>query len=147
MVQWAIVIPASSPATMSPSRCLLPSSTVLALALALALAAGCSTPGPGPAIRDSWVRATEAELVAAWGEPTRRRESGDVRRLEFEAIRTLVVPSMPSGGRAMGVPDAPPVEIVAKCTTTFLVQGGRVASWTADGNDCRYAPVPARPAS
>jgi hypothetical protein len=122
-----------------------------AAALVLAALAACAGPDAGRVARDAWVGATEVELVAQWGPPSRRQGIGEATRLAWDSARTVHVPGVigttrsTSGGGVVLIPDQPAMDLTLRCTTAFLMKGGVAVSWTTEGDDCRYAPVARRP--
>ena len=122
---------------------------IRALSLSHAIAAmfllpACATgPDEGTRVRGSWVGAPVAELVAAWGVPTRRMQGAAGELLVYQATRVVHMPgSVDAAGMKAG--EIPAMDVPMSCETTFVASGGTVASWKAEGDDCRYAPVPPR---
>ena len=128
------------------------------LTLALGILAGCAraTPEAFNVQMASLVGRSEADLVAALGVPERTYEAEGRRFLQFENRRLVSYPSAPFygpgyggfgcggfGGRRFGSAFggyygggfAPTVETRA-CDVTFELRAGRVAGFTARGNDC-----------
>ncbi len=124
---------------------------------ALALVAGCAAPASN---RDAyeralspWQGAPEATLRARWGVPAAEEEAGHGRWLTYVVNAGVAAPptvgfsiggfgfggGRTSVGGAVGVaaPIGQPTPIV--CTTRFLVEDGKVSTWTFDGPGCGSA--------
>jgi hypothetical protein len=127
-----------------------------ALPLALAIA-GCATPpSRGEAYEQAlsqWQGAPEDNLRARWGKPLAEEQIGNGRWLTYVVANGAVPPptvSFSIGGFGFGgghtsvgggvgvtapVGQATPVT----CTTRFLVENGKVSSYTFDGAGCGAA--------
>jgi hypothetical protein len=129
------------------------------LILALGILTGCAraTPEAFNTRMASLVGRSEADLVAALGVPERTYEAEGRRFLQYEDRRLVSYPGAAFygpgyggfGGRRFGSAFngyysggfAPMVETRA-CDVTFELRAGRVAGFTARGNDCvATAPV------
>ena len=128
-------------------------SLLLCGALALA-AAGCATPPSGSVAYEQalsqWQGAPEDTLRARWGKPVAEEQIGSGRWLTYVVNNGAVPPptmSFSIGGFGFGgghtsvgggvgvtapVGQATPVT----CTTRFLVENGKVSTWTFDGPGC-----------
>jgi hypothetical protein len=124
-------------------------------ALAAALAAGgCATPASRAADYEKalapWQGASEEALVARWGPPQAQEQIGHGRWLTY-VVRSTAPPAPTvafsiggfgfGGGRTAvggGVGAAVPVGQPAAptCTTRFLIEDGKVSSWTFEGAGC-----------
>ena len=124
-----------------------------ALALA-AVAGGCASPMSG---RDAyeqalsqWQGAPEETLRARWGQPASEEQLDHGKWLTYVVNSGVVPPPTVSfsiggfgfgGGRTQvggGVGVAAPVGQATPiaCTTRFLVENGKVSTWTFDGPGC-----------
>ena len=136
---------------MTPRQC---RSTAAVLALAV-LAAGCAAPQSGSAAYEQalaqWQGAPEDTLRARWGTPVAEEQIGHGKWLTY-VVHDGAVPastvSFSIGGFGFGggghtavgggvgvtapVGQATPVT----CTTRFLVEDGKVSTWTFDGPGC-----------
>jgi hypothetical protein len=130
-------------------------SAAFAGGLAAALAAsGCATPESRAADYEKalgpWQGASEEALVARWGPPQAQEQIGHGRWLTY-VVRSTAPPAPTvafsiggfgfGGGRTSvgaGVGAAVPVGQPAAptCTTRFLVEDGKVSSWTFEGAGC-----------
>ena len=95
---------------------------------------------------NTWVGSPEDALLAKWGPPSNVYQSGTSKYLTFSASGTAYVPgtlptyqtsvvgntvySTPVGGTAG-------YAISKNCNTTFIIQNGRIVSWSWNGNACR----------
>ena len=133
------------------------STAALALAAAVgALATGCAAPQTGPAAYEQalgqWQGASEELLVQRWGPPQAQEQVGAGKWLTY-VVRSGGPAPAPSvsfsiggfgfgGGRHSGfgvgagastsVPVGPPGAVPA-CTTRFLIEDGKVSTWSFDG--------------
>ena len=131
---------------------------VLATAAALALlGAGCATQPSGAAGYEQalaqWQGASEELLRSRWGKPAAEETIGSEKWLTYVVNNGAVPgPTMSlsiggfgfGGGRvAMGggvgvtTPIGAPTPLT--CTTRFLVENGKVSTWTFDGAGCGAA--------
>ncbi len=110
----------------------------------LLLLAGCVSPSPQKvAALNAFVGRPEADLVRAYGVPTRSFETGGSKFLAYAKSRIQSFPSGPAFGYGYGFypygwgawGGYPEVEQF-DCETTFELQGGVVKSWNLRGNDC-----------
>ena len=127
----------------------------LSLGAAFALAAaGCATPESGNAAYEQalsqWQGAPEDTLRARWGKPVAEEQIGSGRWLTYVVNNgTLPAPTMSfsiggfgfGGGRTSvggGVGVTSPIGPASPvtCTTRFLVENGKVSTWTFDGPGC-----------
>lgn len=128
-----------------------------ALALA-AIAGGCAAPPSGSAAYEQalsqWQGAPEETLRARWGKPVAEEQAGSGKWLTYVVSSGTVPPptvSFSIGGFGFGggghtsvgggvgvttpVGQATPLA----CTTRFLVENGKVSTWTFDGPGCGSA--------
>lgn len=119
--------------------------TAIAL-LVLLLLAACASAEKYQAMLQSWVGASERELVAAWGPPDSVYEGEDARYLTWSVRHTNYMPGTPPyyrtrvvGDRVYTVPygGTPGYVFDSRCKTTFTLVEGRVTGWRAEGNACR----------
>jgi hypothetical protein len=126
---------------------------VAALAGAV-LAAGCAASWPDDAAYEQalsqWQGASEDTLRARWGQPVAEERIGQGRWLTYVVDHgASPAPSVSvsiggfgfGGGRASvggGIGATAPVgrPAPAMCTTRFLVENGKVSTWTFDGPGC-----------
>ena len=120
-----------------------------------AMAGGCAAPQSGSAAYEQalsqWQGAPEATLRARWGTPVAEEQIGSGRWLTYVVNNGMApAPTMSfsiggfgfggGGHTAVGggvgvttpVGQATPVT----CTTRFLVENGKVSTWTFDGPGC-----------
>jgi hypothetical protein len=88
------------------------------------LLCGCATEAGYERMLQSWVGKSERALVAQWGVPHGFYEAGGTRYLTYTNSRVALA----------GNTD--PIAVNLRCRTTFEVQGGTVARWQWQGNDC-----------
>ncbi len=132
------------------TRSLFPSA---ALALAV-LAGGCAAPASGRAAYEQalsqWQGAPEDTLRARWGKPAAEEQIGGGRWLTYVVTNGAVPPPTVSfsiggfgfggahtsvgGGVGVTTPVGQPTALT--CTTRFLVENGKVSTWTFDGPGC-----------
>jgi hypothetical protein len=126
---------------------------LLGLAM-LTLVAGCAAPQSN---RDAyeqalsqWQGAPEATLRARWGAPAAEQEAGHGKWLTYVVNSGAVPPPTVAfsiggfgfgGGRtsvggAVGVAAPIGQATPVACTTRFLVEDGKVSTWTFDGPGC-----------
>lgn len=126
---------------------------VLPAALAV-LAAGCATPqSRGEAYEQAlrqWQGATEDTLRARWGQPAAEEQAGNGRWLTYVVNSGAVPPPTmtfsiggfgfggghTSVGGGVGVTTPIGQATPITCTTRFLVENGKVSTWTFDGPGC-----------
>jgi hypothetical protein len=135
----------------------------LPLALAAVLAAGCATRQSMDSAYDrslsAWQGQTEETLRARWGKPASEEQTPNGKWLTYVVDNPA---SVSGGGPRIGIGiggfggggrvglgggvglSAPIAGLggsggntqVASCTTRFLVENGKVSSWTFDGAGC-----------
>jgi len=123
------------------------------LLLVLAVA-GCATPPSGAAAYEQalaqWQGAPEDTLRARWGKPFSEEPAGNAKWLTYVVSNGAVPPPTVSfsiggfgfgGGRTSvggGVGVTAPVgeATPVTCTTRFLVENGKVSTWTFEGSGC-----------
>jgi len=129
--------------------------TRISLCGALALAAaGCATPESGRAAYEQalsqWQGAPEDTLRARWGKPVMEEQIDSGRWLTYVVNNgALPAPTMSfsiggfgfGGGRTsvgggVGVTSPTGPSTAVTCTTRFLVENGKVSTWTFDGPGC-----------
>jgi len=124
-------------------------------AAAAVILGGCATsPSRGDSYEQAlaqWQGASEELLLQRWGKPQSQEQAGSARWLTYVA-RNGSVPA-PTVGLSIGgfgfgggghsavgvgvgaaVPVGAPTPIT--CTTRFLVENGKVSTWTFDGPGC-----------
>lgn len=102
--------------------------------LALLLLAACATKGNYAKLIDSWVGATELELVRIWGAPEQTYET-DGRKFIVYTINEHSSSKIRQTGDAL-TPSASIKTIRLHCETTFELSGGIIQSWNKKGNAC-----------
>ena len=128
--------------------------TILVAGAALALA-GCAAPQSGAAAYEQalsqWQGAPEDTLRARWGQPASEEQIGRGRWLTYVVNNGAVpAPTMSfsiggfgfggggrtsvGGGVGVTAPVGQPTPVT--CTTRFLVENGKVSTWTFDGPGC-----------
>lgn len=124
-----------------------------ALGLAV-LAAGCATPRSNSDAYEQalsqWQGAPEETLRARWGQPASEEQLDHGKWLTY-VVNTGVVPpptvsfsiggfgfgggrTQVGGGVGVAAPVGQPTPVA--CTTRFLVENGKVSTWTFDGPGC-----------
>jgi hypothetical protein len=124
------------------------------LLLLAALAGGCATPRTGGAAYEQalaqWQGAPEADLRARWGKPVAEEQIGAGKWLTY-VVQDGAVPAPTvsfsiggfgfggghtavGGGVGVAAPIGPATPVT--CTTRFLVENGKVSTWTFDGSGC-----------
>ena len=124
--------------------------------LALALA-GCATPESRTDAYEKalsqWQGAPEDALRARWGTPAAEEQAGHGKWLTYVVNNGAVPPPTVSfsiggfgfggghtsvgGGVGVTTPVGQPTPVT--CTTRFLVEGGKVSTWTFEGPGCGSA--------
>jgi len=108
--------------------------------------AGCATTANYEKILNSWVGATELELVRKWGPPQQTYEAGGHKFLAYANTRNVYIagtaPSYTTtyiGKTAYtnSVGGSPAQNINMSCQTTFEIADEKVVSWQWKGNDCK----------
>jgi hypothetical protein len=127
-----------------------------ATALAL-LAAGCAAPQSRSAAYEQalgqWQGASEETLRARWGKPVAEEAAGSAKWLVYvvnDGATPAPTVSFSIGGFGFGgghtsvgggvgvtTPIGQPTPVT--CTTRFLVENGKVSTWTFDGPGCGAA--------
>ena len=131
---------------------------LLTSALPLALAVGgCATPQSRDEAYEQalsqWQGAPEDNLRARWGKPVAEEQIGSGRWLTYVVANGAVPPPTVSfsiggfgfggghtsvgGGVGVSAPVGQPTPV--SCTTRFLVENGKVSSYTFDGAGCGAA--------
>jgi hypothetical protein len=113
----------------------------------LLLAGACATTGKYEAALNSWLGATETDLVSSWGPPIGVYSSPDgARILSYRSSGNMYLPGTPAtyqtnviGNTAYTsqIGGSPGMNIALQCATSFTVIQGRIASWRYEGNNCR----------
>ena len=99
--------------------------------------ASCTTTTPYKDVLGSWAGAPEAELVRAWGAPTRSHEAEGRKFIVYESRRTLHLPGTAAVYTSTGpMGGSPAMDVEMSCTTTFELAGSKVIAWSHAGNDC-----------
>ena len=127
-----------------------------ALALA-ALAGGCAAPATGRETYEQalsqWQGAPEETLRARWGQPVSEEQIDHGKWLTYVVNSGAVPPPTVSfsiggfgfgggrtqvgGGVGVTTPVGQPTPVA--CTTRFLIENGKVSTWTFDGPGCGSA--------
>ncbi|MEP6503959.1 MAG: hypothetical protein ABJD97_11545 [Betaproteobacteria bacterium] len=118
------------------------------------LAAACATPASGPAGYEQalgqWQGASEETLRQRWGKPAAEEQIGGGTWLTYVVNNgVLPGPTMSfsiggfgfggghtSVGGGVGVTTPIGAATPLTCTTRFLVENGKVSTWTFDGPGC-----------
>jgi len=122
------------------------------------LAAGCATPQSGSAAYEQalsqWQGATEDTLRARWGKPVAEEPAGNAKWLVY-VVNNGATPAPTvsfsiggfgfgggghtsvGGGVGVTTPVGQPTPVT--CTTRFLVENGKVSTWTFEGPGCGAA--------
>jgi len=107
--------------------------------------AGCATRANYENVLNSWVGATELDLVRKWGVPQQFYETSGRKFLVYSSSRNMILPGSPPSytqtvvgntiykNRVGGIPDQ---YIELNCKTTFELENEKVLSWRWQGNDC-----------
>lgn len=100
--------------------------TILVSGLALV---GCvAQPTPGETL-NSWLGATETELIAAWGAPENTFDDANGSKiLIYNASQTVF------GAAGVNAPSASPRH--KGCVTIFTIREQEIAEWNQSGNGC-----------
>lgn len=117
----------------------------------LLILSGCATTKGYEQRLNSWMGASEANLIRSWGVPKNVFNSGGRRYFVYNSSRNIYIPgtsptytttiygntayTTSSGGSS-------PTNINMQCETTFEIQNGRVSSWRYRGNDCKAPESP-----
>ncbi|WP_153307520.1 lipoprotein [Desulfospira joergensenii] len=118
--------------------------TIFLLLLALVVSS-CATTAGYKKIVESWIGASELDLIRSWGPPQQTYETGGVKFLVYNSSRNVYLPgraptystkvigntayTTSSGGR-------PARNLNYNCQTTFEVIDDKIVSWKFRGNDC-----------
>lgn len=112
------------------------------------LLAGCATEAKYGELLDTWMGATESQLVSQWGVPNSVYESGGVKYLTYRNSSTGYVPGTAPSYQTNIVGNTiytnriggtPGFVVNRWCDTTFTVRDGRIVHWSWNGNGCRAA--------
>ena len=119
---------------------------IVAGLLFLLLFTACGKPNNYANDLNSWLGASETDLIAAWGIPTRSLDQGNIRILEYHRnYGQMVMPGTqmhnttlyPNSAYTMSTPATPGYSVPMTCTTTFTITGGNVTGWRYNGNNCK----------
>lgn len=119
--------------------------TFLPFVLLMAIA-GCATTANYEKILQSWVGASELDLVRQWGPPQQSYETGGVKFLAFTSTRNVFIPGTAPTYRTQMIGNTayttqtagtPAQNYGYSCKTTFELEGGKVKTWKWEGNDCK----------
>ena len=117
----------------------------MALVLGLLLA-GCATEAKYGEMLDTWMGASESQLVSSWGVPHSVYEADGVKYLTYRNSATGYVPGTAPSYQTNIVGNTiytnriggtPGYVISRWCDTTFTVRDGRIVNWSWKGNGCR----------
>ena len=109
------------------------------------LVAGCATTENYEKMLNTWVGASEVDLVKKWGPPDSVYEGAGSRFLTWNRTGQVYVPGMPTyqtyriGNTIYTQPALGPQGYIVneQCKTTFELKAERVASWRWEGNVCK----------
>lgn len=114
---------------------------------AAALLVGCATEEGYRKLLDSYLNASESELLGQFGVPDSTYTAADgTRYLTYRVFRSGYVPGMPPIYQttcSFGVcttteaGSSPAFQYSTHCKTTFALVAGKVAKWTFEGNACQ----------
>ena len=118
----------------------------LLITLFALITTACATTANYEKILNSWVGASEIDLVRVWGAPDNQYESSGTKFLTYQRSSNIYMPgtsptytttvvgntayTSSSGG-------SPAYNIQMFCKTTFEVKGERIVSWRWEGNGCK----------
>ena len=117
---------------------------IFSLSLAL-LVVGCATAENYKAALESWVGATESQLVSGWGVPDGVYNSGGYKYLAYKRSSTSYVSGtsptyttqiIGNTAYTTSVGGSSGYMITSDCKTTFTLKNGVVIGWRGEGNDC-----------
>lgn len=118
--------------------------TILLTSLMLVLI-GCATTANYEKKLNTWVGATELELVRTWGVPEQVYETGGQKFLVYTSSRRIWIQGTPPSYTATTIGNttyknrtggSPDQEMELNCRTTFELENDKVISWNWKGNDC-----------
>ncbi|WP_392561070.1 hypothetical protein RHO12_07675 [Orbus sturtevantii] len=107
--------------------------------------AGCATTAKYEKILDSWVGASEQQLIESWGIPDGTYEAGNLKFLSYRYSDQRILYGSPpvyvsnvrKGRIYTDVVGGTPDMIVSNwCKTTFTIEKEKVIKWTFNGNSC-----------
>jgi hypothetical protein len=117
----------------------------LIFAATLLFLAGCVTKADFQKTMDSWIGTSEKDLIAQMGPPDGFYESSGTRYLTYSNSSVGVIPGTPPtyttnviGNTAYtnSYGGTSPTVVSYSCSRTFQVEGGKIVSWSAKGNNC-----------
>jgi hypothetical protein len=115
------------------------------LALLLGMAA-CATEEGYKKQVESWIGASEEQLVMQWGTPNGVYETGGSRFLTYTDVNDYVVPGSAPYVRTEVIgnqiithttPGSDPFPVHEDCATTFRITDGKVVDYSFKGNHCK----------
>lgn len=119
------------------------------LTLAIIFLAGCATQANYEKVVDSWIGASESDLVRSWGIPANSFNSGGSKFIQYSNARNVTIPgtaptyntncydtgySTSCYTNEVGGTNAS--NYTASCETTFEIKNEKVVNWSFRGNDC-----------
>ncbi len=119
--------------------------TLIALAFGFLLA-GCATEAKYGELLDTWMGASESQLISQWGAPASVYESGGAKYLTYRNASSGYVPGTPASYQSTVVGNtvytnriggSPGFMVSRWCDTTFTVRDSLVVHWSWQGNGCR----------
>ena len=114
--------------------------------LAFMVLGGCATTANYEKMLQSWVGATEYDLVGKWGPPASVYELGGTKYLTYTNTAQGYVPGTPPSymvqrygttSYVTPVGGSPGFAYTAHCQTTFTLTNGVITSWRWQGNACK----------
>lgn len=106
---------------------------------------GCATQAKYQKILDSWIGASEQELIEQWGVPDNTYTLGKLKFLSYKYSDQRVLYGTPPvfiNGMYNGmfypnpVGGTPNMVVSDWCKTTFTIENSKVAKWSFNGNNC-----------
>lgn len=116
------------------------------LIAALLLLGGCATQERYQAMLQTWLGASEPQLVADWGPPDSVYENEERRYLTWTKQYQSYLRGTPPTYYTHVVGDrlytsayggSPGMIVNSRCKTTFVLEQATVVAWRVEGNACR----------
>lgn len=106
---------------------------------------GCATQKKYQSILNTWLGASENQLISSWGPPDNVYESDSSKFLTYTTSRNVVLGQTNAsytttviGNTAYtaGSGGSPGRNYNMSCRTTFEIRAGKIFRWSYKGNDC-----------